>query len=236
MLFGKKTPEPTTRLRELSGSDYTIPKGQPDIRGWDVRDANRLKFGTVNDLIFDIRAGKVRYIVLNVLDTPELELDKRTVLVPIGLAELDASDNDVYLPSVNAFQLRALPSYNKNRLGAKVEHDVRTVFGATGLGGSGLGSGITPATEIDDQFYNTDLYNDQNMLRRRQGLVSEQPVEVRRRQLEEEEIRRREMELSEVSARQQAEDAYRRGFEDGQRHRAETNEEYLRRTDRDGPL
>ena len=38
-MFSKKE-EPTTRLRELRGSDYTIAKGQPDIRGWDVRDGN----------------------------------------------------------------------------------------------------------------------------------------------------------------------------------------------------
>lgn len=75
-MFSKKE-TPTTRLRELRGSDYTIAKGQPDIRGWDVRDGSGRKFGAVNDLIFDIRANKVRYMVLNIFDTKELELEKR---------------------------------------------------------------------------------------------------------------------------------------------------------------
>ena len=81
------------RLQELRGSDFEIAKGQPDIRGWDVRDNAGRKFGKVHDLIFDIRANKVRYMVVNILDTKELELEKRTVLVPIGLAELDGADD-----------------------------------------------------------------------------------------------------------------------------------------------
>lgn len=227
-MFGKKTPEPTTRLRELSGSDYTIPKGQPDIRGWDVRDANKLKFGVVQDLIFDIRAGKVRYLVLQVLDTPELDLDKRTVLVPIGLAELDASDNDVFLPSVNAFQLRALPSYKKSLLGAKAEHDVRSVFGATTLGNT-TPQNTLPQNDVEEGFYNHDHFNENNMMRRRQGFVSESHT-ADRRPYQEEPVQRRDLDHNEGRSKQDADEAYRRGFEDGQRQRMETEEEYLRRT------
>lgn len=168
-MFGKKQETPTTRLRELSGSDFTIAKGEPDIRGWDVRDAQKRKFGTIQDLIFDVRAGKVRYLVLNILDTKELELDKRTVMVPIGLAELDPSDNDVYLPTVNPFQLRALPRYDRTNLGAKAERDVSIVFGRS--------AGATDEhTEVDEHFYNHDHFNNDNLYRRRgnmQGQHSE---------------------------------------------------------------
>ena len=158
-MFGKKAETPTTRLRELSGSDFTIAKGEPDIRGWDVRDAQKRKFGVVQDLIFDIRANKVRYLVLNILDTRELDLEKRTVLVPIGLAELDPSDNDVFLPTVNPFQLRALPRYDRANLGAKAERDVSMVFGHP--------SGSETATDVDDQFYNHENFNQQNLYRKR---------------------------------------------------------------------
>src|SRR6476620_5614619 len=98
-MFGKKE-TPTTRLRELSKSDFQIAKGQPDIRGWDVRDEQGRKYGTVGELIFDIRANKVRYLIVDIQDTPDMELDKRSVMVPIGLAELDHTDNDVLLPNV----------------------------------------------------------------------------------------------------------------------------------------
>ncbi|OLY91934.1 PRC-barrel domain-containing protein [Cnuella takakiae] len=160
-MFGRKTEEPTTRLRELSNSDFTIAKGEPDIRGWDVRDAQKRKFGTVNDLIFDIRAGKVRYLILNILDTPELDLEKRSVLVPIGLAELDATDNDVFLPTVNPFQLRALPRYDRSRLGAKAEHDVGVVFGYQSM------QTDAGQQDVGENFYNNDHFNNNNLYRRR---------------------------------------------------------------------
>ena len=63
-----KNDKPTTRLRELRGSDFEIVKGQPDIRGWDVRDNSGRKFGVVHDLVFDLRAQKVRYMIINILD------------------------------------------------------------------------------------------------------------------------------------------------------------------------
>jgi hypothetical protein len=158
-MFSKKSEEPTTRLRELSSSDFVIAKGQSDIRGWDVRDASGRKYGSVLDLIFDIRTGKVRYMVLGILDTKELELEKRTVLVPIGLAELDPNDNDVLLPTVNPFQLRALPRYDRSTLGAKTERDISFVFGRQTQGDA--------TQETDEQFYNHDHFNQDNLYRRR---------------------------------------------------------------------
>jgi hypothetical protein len=164
-MFSKKSEAPTTRLRELSGSDFQIAKGQPDIRGWDVRDEAGRKFGVVHELIFDIRAMKVRYMIINVLDTRELELEKRTVMLPIGLAELDPSDNDVLLPAVTPFQLRALPRYDKSNLGAKAERDISVVFGRPAATGT-----AATTSDVDENFYNNDLFNEDNMNRRRRGV------------------------------------------------------------------
>jgi hypothetical protein len=179
-MFGSKKETPTTRLRELSRSDFKIAKGQPDIRGWDVRDEQGRKYGTVSELIFDIKADKVRYLIINVLDTPELELEKRSVMVPIGLAELDTSDNDVLLPNVTPFQLRALPRYDRTHLGAKAERDISTVFGREGFTG-GMGQQTQqPATtssstddDMGDSFYNHDHFNEDNMYRRRNSRIIE---------------------------------------------------------------
>lgn len=244
-MFSKKE-TPTTRLRELRGSDYTIAKGQPDIRGWDVRDGSGRKFGVVNDLIFDIRANKVRYMVLNVLDTKELELEKRTVLVPIGMAELDQSDNDVLLPSVTPFQLRALPRYDKSNLGAKAERDISTVFGRTGFGNEGTGTAATtptPATtgttahddtDVDESFYNHEHFNEDNMYRRRRGTAvnsnrSDRPYN------NEEAYLRREAELGRpLTAAEMHDLDQQRGYDnDNIDRRGETDEEYYRRTGRD---
>jgi len=61
------------RLQELRGSGYEVAKGQPDIRGWEVRDPNGQLIGKVHELIFDSRANKVRYMIINVNDSKELQ-------------------------------------------------------------------------------------------------------------------------------------------------------------------
>lgn len=233
-MFSKKE-TPTTRLRELRGSDYTIAKGQPDIRGWDVRDGSGRKFGAVHDLIFDIRANKVRYMVLNIFDTQELELEKRTVMVPIGLAELDPTDNDVLLPSVTPFQLRALPRYDKSNLGAKAERDISTVFGREGFGNTAGAATSTTAqqddTDVDESFYNHDHFNEDNMYRRRRNMSADTRVE--RNYNNEEAYLRREAELGRpLTAAEVQEINQRRNLDDDSIDRHETDEEYYRRTGR----
>src|SRR3712207_3389633 len=114
-MFGKRKEEPTTRLRELSHSDFKIAKGQPDIRGWDVRDEHGRKFGVVGELIFDIRADKVRYMIIDIMDTPELELDKRSVMVPIGMAELDPTDRSEERRVGKECRSRWSPSHYKKK-------------------------------------------------------------------------------------------------------------------------
>ncbi len=147
------------RLQELGGSEFEIAKGQPDIRGWEVRDTSGRKIGKVNELIFDSRASKVRYIVVNVLDSKELELEKRTVMIPIGLAVLQPKDDDVILNNVTPFQLRALPLYNRDHLGTKAEKDISIVFGRTDMKG-----GVTEA-DVEPEFYNNDLFKEDDMYR-----------------------------------------------------------------------
>lgn len=224
-MFGKKKEAPTTRLRELSGSGFQIAKGQPDIRGWDVRDEHGRKFGTVGDLIFDIKADKVRYLIIHVLDTPELELEKRSVLVPIGLAELDPSDNDVLLPNVTPFQLRALPRYETAKLGAKTERDIRTVFGDQGIGMGRVQQPTMHADEdVEDNFYNQDYFNEENMYRRRKSRIVDND---RNRAYNDDTYARRESEMSMPVSGSDS----RQGYEDSLRP-GETDEDYYRRTGR----
>src|SRR5688500_10959296 len=103
------------RLQELDRSDFEIVEGEPDIRGWDVRNSSGQKIGEVEELILDAQNKKVRYMVVD-LDDNELDLDERRVLIPIGLAELDKEDDDVLLPSVTVEHLRALPKYEEDKL------------------------------------------------------------------------------------------------------------------------
>jgi sporulation protein YlmC with PRC-barrel domain len=151
------------RLQELRGSDFEMAKGQPDIRGWEVIDTAGHKIGKVHELVFDTEAHRVRYMVVNVLDSKELQLDKRTVLVPIGLAELHRAHDSVVLPEVTPFQLRALPRYDKDHLGPKAEIDISTVFGRshTAIGSDDAHSSAP--------FYDHEHFNEKNLLRGRES-------------------------------------------------------------------
>lgn len=153
------------RLQELSKSNYEIADGQPDIRGWDVKDANDKKIGEVDELIFDEQSRKVRYIVLD-LEGNVLDLDAHDVLVPIGIAQLHDKGDDVILPGVTADQLRSLPEYDKESITGDLENKIRTIFG--GIGGAALASGTG-----DNDFYNHEHFNDDNLYGRR-GKESDQ--------------------------------------------------------------
>src|SRR5215212_6182232 len=116
------------RLQELDRSDFEIVDGEPDIRGWDVKNINGQKIGEVEELILDAQEKKVRYLVVD-LDDNELKLDHKKVLIPIGLAELDEHDDDVLIPNVSAQQFEKLPGYDKNNLTGDMERRVCSVLG-----------------------------------------------------------------------------------------------------------
>ena len=227
-MFGSNKDKINTRLRELSGSGFEIKKGQPDIRGWDVRDNNRHKIGKVRELIFDLRANKVRYMVIDILDVKQLDLEKRTVLVPIGMAELDHTDDDVVLPTVNPFQLRALPRYDKTTLGAKAERDISIVFGRDALSSHTPTASANQVDEdVNDDFYNHDHFNEDNMYRNR----GKRDVAYRSEREREEETLRRQAELGTPVSDNEVYNKARREH-DQDDYRNETDDDYYRRTGR----
>ncbi len=161
------------RLQELDRSNFEIVKGEPDIRGWDVRYRNGQKIGSVEELILDAKAKKVRYMVVD-LDENELRLEERKLLIPIGFAELDNKSDDVLIPNVSVDQLCSLPDYNKNSLNPDVERKISSTFGRKSI------EPIAPAKksqrevseveyedDIDPDFYKHDYYNTDNLYRNR---------------------------------------------------------------------
>ena len=155
------------RLQELGESDFEIADGQPDIRGWDVKDASGNRIGEVDDLIFDTQSRKVRYMKIDLEDNV-LDLEPRDVLVPIGLAQLHDDDDDVILSGVTADQLRALPEYDDDNLDTDFESGVRRVFSGVG---SGALAGAALTSDTDTDFYAHEHFNDDNLYRgRKQGI------------------------------------------------------------------
>ena len=166
------------RLQELDHSDFEIVKGEPDIRGWDVRYKNGERIGAVEELILDAKAKKVRYMVVD-LDENELRLEHRKILVPIGFAELDKTTDDVLIPNVSVDQLCRLPDYSKNSLTAETERKISSVFGRKVK--------VEPVTnvkeertlknedDIDPDFYSHEHYSTDNLYRNRSREVNRKP-------------------------------------------------------------
>lgn len=99
-------------LKELSKSGFEIKDGQPDIILWKVLNSARQYLGKVSELLFDEEEQKIRYIVLN-LEGNVLKIEERQILIPIGVAELDAAHDFVILPNITVQQITVLPDYTK---------------------------------------------------------------------------------------------------------------------------
>jgi len=155
------------RLQELDHSNFEIVEGEPDIRGWDVRYGNGEKIGSVEELILDTKAQKIRYMVVD-LDENELRLEHRKVFIPIGFAELDNQHDDVLIPNVSVDQLCRLPDYKRNALTPDLERSIASVFGrkvrvepaATLERGERKLAEPIPGDDIDADFYSHEHYKD----------------------------------------------------------------------------
>jgi len=145
------------RLEELGSSDFEIVDGQPDIRGWHVYDVNTILVGKAEELIFDKTAHKVLYIVVD-LDGNEIGLNPRKVLVPIGLASLHESDDEVILAELASRRLNHLPEYHKGKITPQIEASIRNTF--TGLAAA-IAAGATEYQSHPEDFYQHDHF-DQN--------------------------------------------------------------------------
>lgn len=169
------------RLQELDRSDFEVAKGEPDIRGWDVKNGAGLKIGEVEELIVDAQKKKVRYMVVD-LDDNELKIEHRKVLIPIGLAELHEKDDDVLLPAITVDHLNSLPAYEKNHLNEEVEQKVCNVLGrnttataqrilntteAKAQPAKATQKNNAESTEYDDNFYQHEYFHDDNLYKHR---------------------------------------------------------------------
>ena len=164
------------RLQELDRSNFEIVKGEPDIRGWDVKNTTNQKIGSVEELILDAKEKKVRYMIVD-LDENELKLKHRKVLIPIGLAELDQKHDDVLMPNVSLDQVCQLPDYDKNSLTVDMERRISSTFGRTvPLSSQELEEKYAPTDkdarkkiddEVDPDFYRHEHYNLDNLYKNR---------------------------------------------------------------------
>jgi ferritin-like metal-binding protein YciE len=134
MAFEQDDKQPVnSALEELSNSDYEIKEGEPDITGWNVLCRSGVKIGEIGDLLFDVQAQKVRYLVVELQAGGDEEIsdDDKRVLVPIGLAELHADEETLNVPVDSAEQLADLPAYHSNGVSPEDEVQIREFFGGS---------------------------------------------------------------------------------------------------------
>lgn len=136
------------RMEELE--DYKIADNEPDVRGWDIVDYQREKIGVVKELIVDIDKEKVRY--LDIIATQELSLSggDRHFIVPIGVAQIDETENRVVVREIDKTTLMSIPNYTGNAVTRDYEFDVveRLRGDRTNI--------------FEDQFYDNEFYNEEN--------------------------------------------------------------------------
>lgn len=116
-------------LQELSNSDFQIVDGEPNITGWEVKNEIGTYIGEVEELLFDPETLAVRYLVIDLTDNL-MNLGGKKVMIPLGIAHLHTSDDEVVLPGLHIDQFTALPAYNKAELGPEMEVQIRDIIGS----------------------------------------------------------------------------------------------------------
>ncbi|MGY4384364.1 hypothetical protein ACVWYN_001390 [Pedobacter sp. UYP24] len=116
-------------LQELSGSDFQIVDEEPNIIGWEVKNESGTYIGEVEELLFDPQTRAVRYLVVD-LKNNGMNLEQKKVMIPLGIAHLHTSNDEVVLPGLHLDQYNALPAYYKDQIGPELEVQIRSIIGS----------------------------------------------------------------------------------------------------------
>src|SRR5215217_5074335 len=132
MSEGSRTATDISNLVPLSSlHDYKVASGNPDVRGWDVIARDGKKVGEVDELLVDPAAERVRYLALK-LDRSLLSGATGTgsgyVLIPVGNARLDDSNDRILLDSMNDADVATLPAYDRDTFTREHETSLRQRF------------------------------------------------------------------------------------------------------------
>ena len=117
------------QLKSLKESDFQIVEGEPNIIGWEVKNEANAYLGKVKDLLFEPESRAVRYLIVDLEDNG-MNLGDKKVMIPIGIAHLHTSDDEVILPNVHVEQFNALPAYDENNTVPATEVQIREVIGS----------------------------------------------------------------------------------------------------------
>jgi sporulation protein YlmC with PRC-barrel domain len=140
-----------SRLQRLSDlGDRKIMNSDPDVRRWKVVSKDGLILGKVNDLIADPAQRRIRYLDV-VVDAKDPSVD-HNVLVPIGLASLDSSEDKVIV-NIEKDALLKLPVYDGRNITREYENSLRET--------ARLDTMTTASPDNEDDYYSREYFDDQ---------------------------------------------------------------------------
>jgi|SRR6476469_155533 len=132
------------RLRDLT--DFEVADGNPDVRGWTVRGGDGKALGQVHELIVDPEALKVRYLDIELDGRFQINEHERHILLPIGVAAIDADDDNVFVPALNSQTVLNYPAYVELQITRDYEEAMLRALGQEPAGA--------------EDFYQRDTYSD----------------------------------------------------------------------------
>lgn len=159
--------------------EYELNERLPDLRGWNAEAADGEVVGRVRDLIVDRAAGRVRYLELELSPAFAARAGHR-VLVPVGLASADASDDVVRVLTVTSGAVRSLEAYTGGAVTRGYEIQLRrSVLGALELPAelaeeelareAARDAGTDLSADSADTFYNHEHFDERRMLASRRA-------------------------------------------------------------------
>ena len=105
----RPAPSDPARLVPLSGhAELRVASGEADPRDWSVIDRAGIVRGKISDLLVDLAAMKVRYVICELAADGEAA---RAVLVPVEFLRLDSGMNAAQLPAFSEQLLSTLPDH-----------------------------------------------------------------------------------------------------------------------------
>ena len=134
------------RLRDLT--DFEVADGNPDVRGWTVRGSDGQALGSVFELIVEPEAMKVRYLDVELDPRFHINEYENHILLPIGVASLDAEDDNVFVPALNSESVLNYPPYVETQITREYEEAMLRTLG--------IGTDATNPRFYEQESFDTD--------------------------------------------------------------------------------
>lgn len=99
------------------------------IKNWDVTDANGKTIGKIEDLIVDLKTGKIRYILGRTSKDLVVSQRQPFFILPVGLVILREEDQIVEVKRIDTEWMSKCPPYKGEPLQAGFELELARVFG-----------------------------------------------------------------------------------------------------------